>query len=97
MKRNSLHKIVLNTTIVSLLLVSVTAMGQSHYPGQHLDKIKIQDKAAIQLSSFELQDVKLLDSPFKENMKRESNWILSLKVNSLLHSFRNNAGVYAGE
>jgi DUF1680 family protein len=96
MKRNSLHKIVLNTMIVSLLLVSITAIGQSHYPGQHRDKIKIQDKAAIQLSAFELQDVKLLDSPFKENMKRESNWILSLKVNSLLHSFRNNAGVYAG-
>ncbi|MEN9909664.1 MAG: hypothetical protein RLZZ540_2813 [Bacteroidota bacterium] len=96
MKKNSLHKIVLNMTIVSLLLVSITAIGQSHYPGQHSDKIKVQDKAVIQLSAFDLQNVKLLDSPFKENMKRESNWILSLKVKSLLHSFRNNAGVYAG-
>lgn len=96
MKKNSLHKIVSNTLVVPLLLVSITAIGQSHYPGQHTDKIKIRDKAAIQLSAFELQDVKLLDSPFKDNMKRESNWILSLKVNSLLHSFRTNAGVYNG-
>ena len=96
MRKNSLHKKLLNTSVVCLLLASVTTIGQSHYPGQHQDKIKIHDKASIELSAFELQDVKLLDSPFKENMKRESNWILSLKVKSLLHSFRNNAGVYTG-
>ena len=96
MRKNSLHKKFLNTSVVCLLLASVTTIGQSHYPGQHQDKIKIHDKASIELSAFELQDVKLLDSPFKENMKRESNWILSLKVKSLLHSFRNNAGVYTG-
>jgi len=38
-----------------------------------------------------------LDGPFKENMKLESKWILSIPTNRLLHSFRNTAGVYSGK
>lgn len=95
MKNNSIN-IISRIFFVSAMLCSMGVLAQSHYPGQHSDKIKLQDKVPIQLSAFDLQDVKLLDSPFKENMKRESNWILSLKVKSLLQSFRNNAGVYAG-
>ena len=36
------------------------------------------------------------DSRFKENMERESAWILSVNIKSLLHSFRTNAGVASG-
>ncbi|MDP3434746.1 MAG: glycoside hydrolase family 127 protein, partial [Bacteroidota bacterium] len=43
-----------------------------------------------------MRDIKLLPSRFIENMERESRWIMSLDVDRLLHSFRNNAGVYAG-
>lgn len=96
MKNYTIKNIASTLCVITSLVFTNTLLGQSHYPGQHKDKIQLQDKAAIQLSAFDVQDVKLLDSPFKENMKRESNWILSLKVNSLLHSFRNNAGVYAG-
>jgi DUF1680 family protein len=78
------------------MLSSVFTVAQSHYPGQHIDKLKVLDKAPIKVYGFDLSAVKLLNSPFKENMKRESNWILSLKVNSLLHSFRTNAGVFNG-
>lgn len=96
MKKRRSYKIVSNLQVVYFLLLSIIVIGQSHYPGQHTDKLKVLDKASIRLAAFELQDVKLLDSPFKENMKRESNWILSLSVKSLLHSFRTNAGVYTG-
>jgi uncharacterized protein len=70
--------------------------SQSHYPGQHIGKFEISDKLESKYYSFDLQDVKLLDSRFKQNMEREEAWILSIGVNSLLHSFRTNAGIYSG-
>lgn len=74
--------------------MNVTA--QSHYPGQHQGKLALNDHHGVALQSFDLSAVKLLDSPFKANQKRESDWILSFPVRRLLHSFRTNAGVYSG-
>ena len=48
-------------------------------------------------SQFRLDEVKLLPSRFQENMKRDSAWIASIDVNRLLHSFRNNAGVFTSK
>ena len=70
--------------------------AQSHYPGQHLDKLKLKEAAAMKVYAFDLEDVKLLSSRFRDNMERESTWILSISVNRLLHSFRTNAGVNSG-
>jgi uncharacterized protein len=70
--------------------------AQSHYPGQHNGKFLIQDKLLPAIYSFDLQDVRLLDSRFKQNMEREENWLLSIDDNRLLHSFRTNAGVPSG-
>lgn len=72
------------------------ALAQSHYPGQHTGKFKLTDQSVSGLLAFDLQDVTLLPSRFTENMQREEKWILSIPVNSLLHSFRTNAGVYSG-
>lgn len=82
--------------IIFVTLLTSTLFAQSHYPGQQKGKFAIEDKTAPKVSAFDLQEVRLLDSPFKENMERSSQWILSLKVNSLLHSFRTNAGVFSG-
>ncbi len=46
---------------------------------------------------FALKDVKLLPSRFQRNMLRDSVWIASIPINSLLHSFRNTAGVYTSK
>lgn len=70
------------------------ASAQSHYPGQHAGKFAIEDKLTPPLYSFDLQDIKLLDSRFRQNMEREQSWLLSIGVNRLLHSFRVNAGLY---
>ncbi|MCW0482391.1 glycoside hydrolase family 127 protein [Gaoshiqia sediminis] len=72
------------------------AFAQSHYPGQHEDKLTIKESAPIKAYAFEMSDIILLPSRFTENMERESHWIMSLGVDRLLHSFRTNAGVYAG-
>lgn len=47
------------------------------------------------VSSFELNEVRLLPSRFQRNMQRDSIWIASIPVRSLLHSFRNTAGVFS--
>ena len=73
-----------------------SVLAQSHYPGQHQDKLILKETALMKAYAFDLQDVKLLDSRFNENMERESAWILSVNTQSLLHSFRNNAGVASG-
>ncbi|MDR2147588.1 MAG: glycoside hydrolase family 127 protein [Tannerella sp.] len=70
--------------------------AQSVYPGQHEDKISVKNTLPLKAKSFDLGDVRLLDSRFKENMERESQWILSIGVDRLLHSFRTAAGVYSG-
>lgn len=45
---------------------------------------------------FAPADVRLLPSRFQDNMRRDSAWISTIPVASLLHSFRNNAGVFTG-
>src|ERR1044072_5695921 len=81
---------------VLLACISLVCEAQSHYPGQHEGKFVVQDKLTPAVYSFDLQDVRLLDSRFKQNMEREETWLLSIDVNRLLHSFRTNAGVPSG-
>lgn len=81
---------------VVFLVCSSLANAQSIYPGQHEGKIKQPLQGTIKASAFDLKEIRLLPSPFRENMERESKWILSLGVDRLLHSFRTTAGAWAG-
>ena len=82
---------------LSLLAVSsLTLPAQSVYPGQHTGKIKVETTAPLKAECFDLTDVRLLPGRVRENLERDSAWMVSIPVNRLLHSFRNNAGVFAG-
>ncbi len=70
--------------------------AQSEFPGQFENKFKIKNIVQFKAKCFELQDIRLLPSRFQDNMKLDANWILSITTKSLLHSFRNNAGVFSG-
>jgi len=70
----------------------------TRYPDQHAASPSVSDqqaplKGAFKAYSFNLQNVRLLKSRFTENMQREGEWMLSLPVDRLLHSFRVNAGM----
>ena len=86
----------------SLILMTICAAlstglsAQSVYPGQHAGKMKKVTTAPMQVESFDLKDVRLLPSRFRDNMMRDSAWMTSIATNRLLHGFRNNAGVFAG-
>lgn len=83
------------TLFVSLFcaLTGIAVNAQSVYPGQHTDKIKVQNVITVKAYSFNLKDVKLLESPFTENMQREIDWLSTISVNQLVHNFRLNAGI----
>ncbi len=85
-----------NVIIICMLALSAPVLAQSVYPGQHEGKMSKEVVAPLKAESFDLRDVRLLPGRFRENMERDSAWMVSIGVNRLLHSFRTNAGVYAG-
>ena len=89
-------KVLVTAILFGSLTVSGIMSAQSVYPGQHQGKLKKETVAPLQAESFDLKDVRLLPSRFRDNMLRDSAWMTSIDVNRLLHSFRTNAGVFAG-
>ncbi len=79
-----------------LCVCSIYVNAQSIYPGVAKEKIKLPIKGEVKAESFNLKDVKLLDSRFHDNLRRDSAWLASLSTDRLLHSFRTTAGVHAG-
>ena len=53
-------------------------------------------QVSLKAYAFDLQEVRLLDGPFKDNMLRDQQWLLSLENDRLLHTFRLNAGIRTG-
>lgn len=68
----------------SLILMTICAAlstglsAQSVYPGQHAGKMKKVTTAPMQVESFDLKDVRLLPSRFRDNMMRDSAWMTSI-------------------
>lgn len=90
-----MNKKVLVTALLSgSLAISAVMSAQSVYPGQHQGKMKKETVASLQAESFDLKDVRLLPSRFRDNMLRDSAWMVSIDVNRLLHSFRINTGAF---
>lgn len=85
-----------NIALAVCLGISSVLSAQSVYPGQHRGKMKKETVAPLLAESFDLKDVRLLPSRFRDNMMRDSAWMVSIEVGRLLHSFRTNAGVFAG-
>lgn len=83
---------------ISVLLACAghTVVAQSVYPGAFDGKMKKHDVVAFRAKAFPLNDVRLLPSRFRDNLERDSAWMVSLPVASLVHSFRTTAGVQAG-
>lgn len=91
----SIIRVFLKNTFIALLVLAPQLLtAQSHYPGQHEGKFALADKLTPAVYSFDLQQVRLLNSRFKQNMEREQNWLLAIDTRRLLHSFRTNAGIY---
>jgi len=81
---------------VTLVTLCFHSQAQSIYSGQNESQFTKTMYVSLKALSFNVSDVRLLDSRFKDNMERESQWILSISADRLLHSFRTTAGLYSG-
>jgi DUF1680 family protein len=54
---------------------------------------KVADKVAPKAVPFALEDVRLLDGPYRDAMIRDQQYLLSLDQDRLLHNFRITAGL----
>lgn len=88
-----MKKIILTSIVLMCAIIFIKA--QSIYPGQHEGKIKVPDAVPVKAYSFDLKDVRLLNSPFTDNMEREIQWLSTLSVDQLVRNFRFNAGILA--
>lgn len=70
--------------------------AQSVYPGQHRGKLKVADMAPAKVRAFDLKEVRLLPGRVHDNLCRDSAWMANISINRLTHSFKNNAGIFAG-
>jgi uncharacterized protein len=77
------------TALVTVLLVVAAARVSSQYPMT----LKVADKVAAGAVPFGLDEVRLLDGPFRDAMIRDQEYLLSLDQDRLLHNFRVTAGL----
>src|SRR5262245_25706944 len=77
------------TALVTTLLVVAAARVPSQYPVT----LKIADKVSAGAIPFRLDEVRLLEGPFRDAMIRDQEYLLSLDQDRLLHNFRVTAGL----
>jgi DUF1680 family protein len=76
---------------VGIAFLNGTARADALADGE--TQITVQPVIPLQARAFRLQDVRLLDGPFKHAMELDRQYLLSLDVDRLLHNFRVNAGL----
>ncbi|GGH08995.1 glycosyl hydrolase [Mucilaginibacter phyllosphaerae] len=67
--------------------------AQSYVPEWRDKRMKVNMQTAIKAYSFDLTDVKLLESPFKQAMEVDESYLLSLEPDRLLSAFRTHSGL----
>src|SRR5438309_804874 len=77
-----------------ILSLGVAALdGRADELADGNSKIKVQAMIPLKARAFALEDIRLLDGPFKHAMELDKEYLLSLDVDRLLHNFRINAGL----
>ncbi|MGQ9591771.1 MAG: beta-L-arabinofuranosidase domain-containing protein [Planctomycetota bacterium] len=90
LSRNLRVVVAAGTFLSSALAVRSAFADLGLYEGSALKAAPVAPLAA---RPFELEDVRLLDGPFRHAMELDREYILSLDPDRLLHTFRLNAGL----
>ena len=85
------YKKIIFTALLAAIFIPFDTRAQ--YIGQSDSLVKNKQKITPKATSFNLQDIRLLDSRFKENQDRNGKCLLNMDINRLLHSWRVNAGI----
>ena len=78
---------------LTALAVTILVVLAAHTRAQYPLATAVPDKVSPTAVAFPLQDVRLLDGPFKDAMLRDEQYLLSLDQDRLLHNFRVTAGL----
>ena len=83
------------TMLFSIVLASIAtaSLARADDLADTLSKVKVQLVIPLKVHAFPLQDVRLMDGPFKHAMELDEKYLLALDVDRLLHNFRVNAGL----
>jgi DUF1680 family protein len=77
----------------ALVVLVAAAVGGAAAGRQYWASATIHDKVPARAVPFALEDVRLLDGPFRDAMLRDAQYLLSLDQDRLLHNFRVTAGL----
>jgi DUF1680 family protein len=78
---------------LTALAVAVLVIAAARVPAQYPLTLAVADKIAAGAVPFRLQDVRLLEGPFRDAMIRDQEYLLGLDQDRLLHTFRLTAGL----
>ncbi|OQP47427.1 hypothetical protein A4H97_07995 [Niastella yeongjuensis] len=78
-----------------ILLLTINAYTQSYVPEKQQPKMKVKPVVPVKAYSFNLQDVQLLDGPFKKAMEADVRYLQVIEPDRLLADFREHAGLKA--
>ena len=81
------------TASLLALVIAAQILVPTNSPAQRSAPRQVQNKIPLKARPFTLQDVRLLDGPFRAAMLRDQQYLLSLDNDRLLHTFRVNAGL----
>lgn len=81
------------TGTLSCLLFSTKLFAQSYVPEMNDSRMAVQPKVAIKAYSFDLKDVQLLESPFRQAMEKDAAYLLTINPDRLLSGFRSHSGL----
>ena len=78
---------------VGWIAAVMPTVGRSTVPLEKDSKVAVAPKVSLKAYAFDLEDVRLLDGPFKAAMERDAAYLLTLEPDRLLHRFRLYAGL----
>lgn len=78
-----------------LVLLCTVTYSQSYVPEKHQPEMKVKPVVPVKAYSFNLQDVQLLDGPFKKAMEADVRYLQVIEPDRLLAGFREHAGLKA--
>jgi len=95
MKASLIRKSGLIRTLMAIFLIAdgFVVNAQSYVPELNDSRMKVKPSVEIKAYSFDLRDVQLLSSPFKEAMEKDAAYLLSIEPDRLLSGFRSHSGL----
>jgi DUF1680 family protein len=84
--------------LLPLLLAALgapAAQAQTYLPTPRDARMKVQPQVPVKAYSFDLAQVKLLDSPFKVAEQADATYLLKIEPDRLLSDFREHSGLKA--